>query len=142
MSEWKQPTPIQLAKRVEKWQHRLAHLGISHFRISAVHLVSDTPGGPRAQASVCASEHYDSAEFWFRWEFIEECTERQLDETIVHEWVHVAWRDFDESVRGAESWMPSRTYDDFEERITHEREGLVERLTRTIIDLYYDAKKE
>lgn len=137
MGDWKPPTPIQLAKRVEKWQHRLAHLGISHFRINSVTIDDETPGGPHAQASVRVSENYDNATFWFKWDFINDCTERDLDETIIHEWLHVAMRDLDQALDSAETWMPKATYADWDERIDHEREGLVERLTRTLAEFWY-----
>lgn len=133
-------TPINLAKRVERWQHRLAPLGISHFRITAVHLVEQTPGGSHAQASVHTPDHYDNAEFWFKWDFIDNCTADELDQTIIHEWLHVAMRDLDHSIEAVETWMPDQTYADFEETVDHEREGFVERLTRTIFKFYDEAK--
>ncbi len=51
MSEWEAPTPVQLAERVEDWQHRLALLGVGHFRITSVTIDDQTPAGPHAQAS-------------------------------------------------------------------------------------------
>ncbi len=134
-------TPAQLARRVEKWQGRLANLGISHFRITAVHVADETISGPGSDASVYVPDSYDNAEFWFTWGFLEDCDEYQLDATIVHEWIHVAMRDFESAIEVVETWMPQATYKDFEDRIQHEREGLVERMARTIVGLYYNTDR-
>ncbi len=132
-------TPMALVRRIEAWQQRLAHLGIGHFRIVAVHLTDETPGGRYAKAAVQASTDYDTCEFWFALEHLEGCTERDLDETIIHEWLHVAWRDFDGVVDSVEPWMPKATYADFDDRIHHECEGLIERLARSIAAFYYGS---
>ncbi len=131
-------TAIQLAKRVETWQHRLGPLGVGHFRIEAVHLTDETPNGKSANASVWCPRHYDNAEFWFTHDFLEETDERGLDETIIHEWLHVAWRDMDEALDRVEAWMPPHAYVDFEDIVNHEREGLIERAARMIADLYHN----
>lgn len=127
---------IKLAQRVEAWQKRLAPLGIGHFRILAVHVVDQTPGGARANASVFTPSDYDSAEFWFKYDYVEECNEQELDETIIHEWLHVAFRDLDDALEVVESWMPEATHNDFENRIDHEREGVIDRLARLIYALH------
>lgn len=134
-------TPVQLARRVEKWKERLEKLGVAHFRINAVHIVDETPGGQHAEASVQVSESYDNATFWFTWEFLDDCDEYALDVTIVHEWMHVAMRDWDRSLECVETWMPKATYADFEDRMGHEREKLVERMARTIVGLYYNTDR-
>ncbi len=138
MSEWEAPTPVQLAERVEEWQHRLALLGVGHFRITSVTIDDETPAGPHAQASAQMSTSYDNVRMWFKHDYIEVCGERDLDETIVHEWLHVAMRDFDSAIDAVEAWMPKQTYDAFEERVDHEREGVVDRVSRTIVAFYYD----
>lgn len=129
-------TPIQLAKRVERWQNLLSPLGVGHFRITAVHLVEHAPHNPRAKASVWCPSHYDNAEFWFTYELLESCDEQELDETIIHEWLHVAWRDMDEALEAVEKWMPDSTYEDFESVIDHEREGLIDRTARALYALH------
>ena len=132
---------VKVAERFEKWQKRLAHLGVGHYRINGVHFGEETPGGPRAEASVQVSENYDNVDFWVKWEFLENCDHYELDSTIIHEWLHVAMRDFDDALEAVESWMPKQTYEDFEQRVNHEREGLVERLSRTIAGMYYDTDR-
>lgn len=132
----KKATPIRLAKRVERWQHRLALLGVSHFQFD-VHLADELPGERRdADACVQVSGQYDTCSFWFRWSFIENCTAAELDQTIIHEWLHVAFRDFDDALEAAEGWMPPRTFEDYDAKVNHEREGIVERLARQLWAFY------
>ena len=126
-------TPIQLAKRVEKWQRALAYLGVGHVRIDRVTITDDMPQGSDANAAVWVANHYDRCTFFFRSEYLEEADARSLDETIVHEWVHVAMRDFDSALEVVEEWMPPGTFRDWSERVDHEREGFVERLAFLIV---------
>ena len=123
-------TQKQLQKRVEYWIKTLSPLGLGHFKVQGVHLVDETPGGPGAQASVCTSSHYDSFEMWFR----EEGLEDSLDEVILHELLHVAMRDYDNTVDEAlDRWMPPATLAAFEEDVIYRvREGFVERCARAI----------
>lgn len=123
---------IQLAKRVETWQERLKGLGIGHYEIERVSCVDETPGGPNANATVHTAKHYDVVIFWFKNDYLDEADEGSIDRTIIHEWIHVAMRDFDAALEAVEAWMPERTYEDWEERIDHEREGLVERFARQL----------
>lgn len=127
-------TPIQLAKRVEKWAKVLAPLGVAHFEFSVV-LTDDIPPDGQGQAAANISSHYDVVKFYFLNSYIEECTEDQLDQTIVHEWMHVAMRDLDETLQTVCTWMPPATYTDWEETVTHEREGIVDRLATLVIQL-------
>lgn len=128
---------VRLAKRVERWQHILSPLGVAHFRIEQVSAVDETPAGPHSNVTVQIFTHYDSVKFWFTHEFLEGADEKGLDEAIIHEWVHVAMRDFDNALEAVEPWMPLHTYRDFEESVDHEREGLVDRVARCIWELYH-----
>jgi hypothetical protein len=127
---------IKLCKRVETWQKRLGPLGLGHFRIEEVQVSEDAPSGAAANASVHTSSYYDSVAFWFRTDHVEDSSEQRLDETIVHEWLHVAMRDLDASLEGLSDWIPFQTLSLWEERVNHEREGLVDRLARTIVSCY------
>lgn len=133
--------PVKVTKRCEKWQSRLSHLGIGHWRIIRVQFVDEVPGSPNGQAAARIPPNYDSVEFFFKWDFLESVDHYELDCAIVHEWLHVAMRDFDGALEAVESWMPEKTHEDFEETVNHEREGLVERLARTIVGLYYDTDR-
>lgn len=129
-------TPTQLAKRVEKWQQILAPLGIGHFSINCISLVDEVPGTPGSLAAVTTSQDYDYVRFYFNNEYLDEADAEDVDRTIVHEWLHVALRDLDHALRAVEKWMPEATYDDWDDRVTHEREGLIERLASLIVALH------
>lgn len=135
-------TPIQLAKRIEKWQQRLQSLGVGHTRIECVSLVDQTPGGSDAKATVQPSREYDSAHFWFTHDFIKECTESELDETIVHEWVHVAMRDLDVAIEAdvVEDFLPKFAHEVWADRVDHEREGFVDKIAREIYRQYLSGQ--
>jgi len=130
-------TPKQLLRRVEKWQTVLEPLGLGHYRID-VKVEAETPAGPTAIAACEISEHYDNVTIHFTWDLIDEGDEQKIDETIIHELLHVVWRDMDVLVRSIEPWMPEATYEDFGSRVYHEREGIVERIARAI----YASHKE
>lgn len=130
-------TEEELMERVEEWQQRLGGLGIAHFVIEGLNVVDITPGGPGAKASVQVSNNYDTATFWFTHEFLEETEEQELEETIIHEWVHVAMRDLDFSLESVESWMPPITYQMWDETVDHEREGFVDRIAQALIQMWY-----
>lgn len=123
---------LALAERVEMWAKRLAPLGIAHFQIDAVHVDEATPGGPHAKAAVQCSRDYDHCTFWFKREFLDYCSGDELDQTILHEWVHVAMRDYDRTLEVVERWMPEATYEDFDSIVNSEREGLVDRLAHAL----------
>lgn len=130
-------TDIELAERVEEWQERLASLGIGHFVIEAVSIVDATPGGPDAKASVQVATNYDIAHFWFTHEFLAETEEQELEQTIIHEWVHVAMRDLDFSLEPVENWMPPATFQMWDESVDHEREGFVDRIAQSLYLMWY-----
>lgn len=132
---------VRLAKRVEKWRDRLVCLGLDHWRIDAVHVVDETPGGPWAKATVRPSHSYDSCEFWFTFDFMAEATERELDETILHEWLHVVMRDLDQAVESVESELSSGYREAWSDRVRHEREWLIDAMARQIY-LLWQAPQE
>lgn len=127
---------IKLAERIELWQSRLARLGIGHWRIDAVHVDDETPGGPRANATVRPSYHYDSCEFWFKHDYVDNASEAELDETIIHEWLHVFMRDFDRAVESVEDQLAAAVRDIWDEHVDHEREQLIEAMARQIYELW------
>lgn len=121
----------QLRKRVEFWQGKL---GLEHWRIECITMCTETEGGPHAAATVHTAAHYDSCDFQFTYDLIEQGPWR-LDVAIVHEWLHVLMRDLDETFNLVERWMPEAAYSNFEDTVDHAREGLVERLARAIVAL-------
>jgi hypothetical protein len=130
-------TPVQLAERVEAWQKMLTSLAIGHYRITQVTLTDQVPDGLHstsgmAEAAVGISNNYDDVHFSFNSEFVEDATEQELDEAIVHEWIHVGWRDLDRALSDTEKWMPEATADAWSENIHHIREGIVDRTARQL----------
>lgn len=128
-----------LLARVEYWQERLKPLGLSHFRVEQVVVGPETPSGDGCNATSGLPQHYDSIYFWFKQEFLDETDENRLNEVIVHEWLHGALRDLDEATDAAHKWMPDLVAKDFDERIEHEQEGLIDRLARLIVALDGDS---
>lgn len=98
--------------------------------------MDEVPGGPNSSASVRTSGYYDSCWMAFKRDELPDTITRGLDETIVHEWLHAAFRDFDDALATACTWMPDATWRDWNDRADHEREGIVERLARLIVALH------
>lgn len=128
-------TLATLTKRVLYWQQKLSPLGVGHWRVE-VKIVAEPQGKPSSKACVKSSQLYDTCWMEFAADELAIATARDIDETIIHEWLHVAFRDFDHAVReGIYSYFPSPAEDAWEARVDHEREGVVDRLARTLISL-------
>lgn len=125
-----------LKKRVEFWQAKLAELGVSHWRMDSLSIVDECPSGPHAAASVNYPDDYDSFELQFKREHLKYASKQRIDEDIVHELLHLTWRDMEEATECVETWMPKATYADWDERVRHEQEGLIERMARLIVRLH------
>lgn len=135
--------PIALAERVEAWQKRLGPLGIDHWRIEVITVGDDDEVTSRrdAIASAGVSTHYESVRFFFRGSYLEDCSLRDLDETIVHEWLHVVGRDLDFAYSELDEWFPLATWDLVLAGLNHARESEIERLARLIVSLWYAPAK-
>lgn len=125
-------TPEQLGERVEAWQNRLTLLGVAHFRIVEIVLSDDVPGWDGANAGVSVSEDYDRVTFYFDNNYVEGATGKQLDETILHEWVHVAMRNLNNATNLAREWLPEATWGMFDANLDHHKETLVDRVARQL----------
>lgn len=132
-------TEDALRSRVMKWQHRLKYMGVGHFEIDVkiVDKIESEKEGVRAQVSV--SPYYDAAEIEFTPQSVEA---PDIDYVIVHELLHVAFRDHDDAVASAVSFHGREAREAHQDRIDHEVEGLVDRLARTIIEFYHDDQPE
>lgn len=122
--------PVALAERIEAWQKRLASLGVAHYEIERV-TITEGEDSTRA-AHVQCWKKYDRCVFVFRQEFLDDATADELDQVILHEWIHVAMRDFDEVLEQVEPWMPKATYEMWENVVEHEREGVVDRVATAL----------
>lgn len=119
-------TIAELADQVKIWQERLEQLGIKHWRVKVEWGGLDE----NDLAEVKANDFYDSATIHFDKKSFTKGTKKSRDETIVHELLHVAWRDLDAATQAIpDFWNHS-------DRVRHEKEGLIERLARLIVTIY------
>lgn len=132
---------LQVAKRVHFWQKELASLGIGHWRIESVSCVDEVPGSPGALAAVAPSSSYASVTFWFKNDHVEDSNPRELDESIVHEWIHIVMRDLDVAIESVDDQLSRSVYELWNDRVTHERETLVDMLARDIVARHYAARE-
>jgi hypothetical protein len=131
---------IQLAKRIEMWQSWLTHLGLAHWRIEGVGVDEESPGMHSANASVQPSNDYASCWFWFRGSFVDEAYDSgdmsRLDITIIHEWLHVSFRDYYSAISLAEDQLGKPLLEAWQDGMDHANEFLVEALARQLYDAY------
>lgn len=123
--------------RVLYWQRTLAILGISTWRIEVT--VVTTPFGQIDTDAVmqCAAD-YDHAYMQIRqgWLDDEDTSNRDLDETVVHELLHIAMRDFDGAIEAIDEQLAPAVKELWEHDVTHEREGLIDRLALLIVSFH------
>jgi hypothetical protein len=125
---------VKVAERVEFWQKELTELGIGHWRIKGVSFFN-TDYSSR-DATVHCETDYDSCVFEFRQDWWFEADQKERDETIIHEWIHVAMRDLDQVRNLVSQWMPEATFTNYEETHKHALEGFVERLSWLLYRLH------
>lgn len=134
-------TQAKLSERVKLWQQRLSVLGIAHWRFTLEFEeeidASTGDGDPdmRVTARVDADRYYDTATFVFEKEAVAKKPDRELDELIVHEWLHVADRDRDAVESALLDYLSPDARDAEGDRLTAAREGEIERLARLIVTL-------
>lgn len=132
---------IQLAKRVEKWQSTLGPLGLAQYTIDRIS-TSDEPGGnPHSAACVTPSGDYDRCVFEFRNDIVDYAYDNDdfeyLDQTILHEWLHVAFQSQQNSIELVHSYLAPMVSEVWEEQLTHELERLIDRLARQLYAAFY-----
>lgn len=135
-------TKRELHKRVVYWRDVMSELGVGHWRVETDICANadDMPGSRTADASVWASGSYDTAKMTFSKDRLEDLSLLELDETIVHEWLHVAHRDLMEAVHSIDTKMALDVQSLWDDRLDHEVEGIIERTARLIVTLHGTAK--
>lgn len=131
---------IELAERCEEWQQRLSSLGIAHWRIACVTITDNVPSDTASgvsYAGVVIDENYDTLRLYFNADFVEGATAKELDEVILHEFVHVAFRDLNNAIDLAKPWFPEAAWDTYDDNLEHKKESITERFAR---QLYAFAK--
>lgn len=124
-----------LKKRVDFWNVKLMPLGFGHWDIDVQ--IVDEPDNEAlngARAAVTNSSFYDSAwmEFKEDWLEDEDTTLDEIDKVIIHEFVHVAMRDFDDAIHDAQYSLGEPAKSLWQSRVKHEREGFVDRVARSL----------
>lgn len=127
-------TEPQLKARVRFWQNKLALLGLSIWRFD-ICVIDGTPTGVKgpAAAAIDRMDHYDSASIEFVREEIAELTASEIDQVIVHELLHAAFRDFEEAIHLVDGVLPATAWTIWDNALDHELEALIERLARTLV---------
>lgn len=127
---------IQLAKRVERWQKRLLPLGLAQYTIDRV-TTTDAPGGNDGSAAcVHVTADYDRAVFEFRNDVVDWAYDNEdfeyLDQTILHEWLHVSFQDYYNSIFLVGEKLSPDANELWEEAMEHSNERLIDRLARQL----------
>jgi hypothetical protein len=132
-------TERQLRRRIEGWQKALWPLGLGHWQLDSLKIVEQADPGKserEAAASVGRAWHYDTFDLEFTRSALEEATPEDLDQTIIHELLHLVFRDHDRVFEQAESWVPPAGWESLTEMMEHEVEGIIDRMARTIYHVY------
>jgi len=124
-------TQAKVRKLVKNWQ---AFLGLTHWDVS---VDFETPAGDDTVARVWRSNYYDKAIIYLDVEW-KSWTQIEANHVVAHELVHLLTRDLEEaiaSVRGHVTedgaWLA------IEDRLSHELEGVVDRLADKLVTLAY-----
>ena len=130
-------TPRQkwVLRRVEFWQQTLEPLGLQPWRTN-VSFMDEPEGKDNALAACHTSEAYDTCTFQFAHDHVEDAEKYQLDETIVHEWLHVLFRDYNQSISSVYDQLAPAVAEQWDTQMNHELEGVIEKLARTICALH------
>lgn len=136
-------TDREVFARVRYWLKHplLIELGISHWRID-VETAEEPSGRQNAKAAITTSGYYDTATIQFAADYVDEASEIDLDRTIMHELIHIVWRDLGDASRSLGMHVSNDRADAYEDRLDHETEGVVDRIARTIVTLEHATHAE
>lgn len=129
----------QLRRRIQFWQKQLPELGVGHWWIDRIGIVDAPFGRENAKAAVWYSDQYDRCVFEFSHE-VANGDPREIDRTIIHEWLHVALRDHDKAVESLEGFLSPQSWEVADDRINHEKEGVIDRLAFLIERLHRQSR--
>jgi hypothetical protein len=115
------------------WKSRLDHLGLGHWDLT-VRVVEELVDNPDAWATCEPHEMYDSAII----EFVHDIPDEQLDRVIVHELLHIFYRDFWRVIELPTFEVSKGEGALLRSQLRHELEGVVDRMARC---LTYDMAK-
>lgn len=135
-------TEGEFVARVDLWRSRhLPELGLAHwdFHFEFDENADDVKDGRGAGAEATIRVHrtYDTA----FWNVPQESLTKDLpdiDKIIVHELLHVVMRDLNKAEYDMVEVVGGHMGDQFAERLEHEIEGVIERLSRSIVGSLLD----
>ena len=116
--------------------HTLPLLGIRHWSVD-VHIVEAPDGNDGSAACVHNMSDYDHAMMEFKREFIEEQeTWEEIDKVIIHELLHMVFRDYDEAIAQVNSHLNVPVKQIWQQGVEHELEGVIQRLALQLYAAY------
>lgn len=125
----KQLTHDQFEAMVETWASRLR---LNHWQIALDWDVVLDPND--AWAEVKPSKHFDDATI----RLASNCatwTQDFANRTIVHELLHLHFRDLEQAMESLADHMAPATFDIWKDRAVHENEGMIDRMAALLVDL-------
>lgn len=133
-------TGRQVAARIDFWRKELEPLGLMHWRF-ALDIEDDpqTGKGVSAAASVLTEDFYDTAQIVVAADSIPDgrTSTEALDRYIVHELLHIVMRDLDQAIESIKDHLAPPAASQWEDRMEHEEEGVVDRIARAIVAMHY-----
>lgn len=133
-------TGTQIAKRIDFWRRELEPLGLMHWRLGlSIDPDLQTANGSDANAAVTPEDFYDTALLYIHADVVPEGAQstEEFDRYIVHELIHIVFRDFSQAIESIKDHLAPPAASQWEDRIEHEEEGVVDRLARAIVRLHY-----
>lgn len=119
-------TQKQIAARLTYWQK---HMRLTHWKIN---LIFDEDLHDSAVASVSLADDYDRCHMQIDMEKIKDDPNINLDHIIVHELLHLQFRDLDQSYGLMREYVSPGVWNMYQEQMEHEIEGIVDRLAAII----------
>lgn len=126
----------QLRRRVKMWQNTLPQLGVAHWTLD-IHIVDAPDGNDGSAACVHAMSDYDHASMEFKRDWLnahEEWTE--IDRVIIHELLHLVFRDYDETIATIHSHLNTPVRAVWSLQVEHELEGVIQRVANALCDQF------
>lgn len=125
-------TPAQLRRIVRTWQKRLK---LEHFEIEVS--LDEEPENPEALASCEPSDLYDYAQLRFRSDWPTHSLD-YLNRIVVHELVHVMFRDYGQAIRSvgfASGGISPDVRSMWHDRCHDAEEAIVDRVANRLVEL-------
>ena len=120
---------ITLGKLKPRAKFWIKRLGLEHWDID-FYVVDEIEDNPDAAAQCSPEDSYDKATI-----LIKRDADEELDYLLVHELLHIHFRDLDQTAQGMMGVLGFLLAEGYRKRWTHEEEGLIHRLTLLLMHL-------